>query len=422
MKYPSLSSGLVTLLLAQLFSTAVQGGDWPQFHGPQRDAISTETGLLTEWPTDGPPLVWKAQELGGGYSTPSIAAGRIFGMSYKGDEEVVWALDAKTGKLLWSFTVGVADRNIGSPGQGPEGSRSTPTVDGELLYTIGAGGTLVCLETATGKERWKKNFRQDFGGAKPNWGFAESPLVDGNNLICTPGGSEGTILALNKLTGATVWRSKDFKDSAAYSSIIAAKIDGVRQYIQYTDKTVVGVAPEDGRVLWRAARNARITIPSPIYYSNHVYIASGYGVGCHLFKITSEEGKFKAEQVYANNDMVNHHGGVIRIGEHLFGFSDRGGWTCQEFMTGKVVWKDPGVGKGSITFADGHFYLRSEGRKGTLALIEATPAGYKEKGRFDQPNRASQQSWAHPVISNGKLYIRDQDVLLCYDVTKKKDI
>ena len=394
------------------------GGDWPQWQGPNRDAVSAETGLLAEWPSGGPPLVWKVNGLGGGYSTPSIAGGRIFGMGYIGEEEVVWALDAKTGKSLWNVPIGPADRRIGYP----EGSRCTPTVDGELLYALGPGGNFICLETATGKERWRKDFKQDFGGRMMSgWGFSESPLVDGDRVVCTPGSSKGTILALNKKTGAVIWQTKDFTDRSAYSSIIPVEMGGVRQYVQLTDQSVVGVAANDGRLLWRAPRQGRTAvIPTPIFHDNHVYVTSGYNVGCNLFKITATGGEFKAEEVYANNDMVNHHGGVVRVGEYLYGFSDRGGWTCQEFKTGKVVWKNGGVGKGSILCADGHLYLRSEGSKGTLALVAATPDGYKETGRFDQPDRSGKQSWPHPVIANGKLFLRDQDILLCYDVMKKE--
>lgn len=391
------------------------GVDWPQWQGPNRDAISAETGLLAEWPPAGPPLVWKAQGLGGGYSMTAIVAGRIYGMSYRDVDEVVWALDEKDGKEIWTTRIALAKKVDWG-----EGSRATPTVDGDRLYVLGVGGMLACLETATGKVQWQQDLAKDFGGQMPNWGFAESPLVDGDMVVCTPGGSGGTILALNKKTGATVWRTKDLKDTPCYSSIIKITIDGVPQYIQMTDQNVVGVASADGRVLWRAARRGRVAvIPTPIYQANHVYVTSGYGVGCNQFKITSENGNFKAEEVYANRNMVNHHGGVLRIGEYLYGHSDSGGWTCQEFKTGNVAWKNGGVGKGSVTYADGRLYMRSEGSKGTLALVEPTPDGYMEKGRFDQPDRSAKPSWPHPVIANGKLYLRDQGVLLCYDVKKK---
>jgi outer membrane protein assembly factor BamB len=403
------------LLTLNLFNLAI-AGDWPQWRGPNRDAVSTETGLLKEWPAGGPPLVWKAENLGGGFSTPSIAAGRIFGMSYRGEDEVVWALDASSGKEVWNTRI-VTAKSVphGS------GSRATATIDGDLLYVLGVGGVVACLETATGKERWQKNFVDEFGGRMMSgWGYSESPLVDGDKVICTPGGEKGTVVALNKKTGAVLWQTKDLTDRAGYSSVIIAEIAGVRQYIQLTGNSLFGIATENGEILWRADRAGRTAVvPTPIYYDNHVYVTSGYGVGCNLFKITREGGKFKAEEVYANKDMANHHGGVLRIGDHIYGHSDSQGWTCQEFKTGKTVWKNRGVGKGSIVYADGHLYLRSEGGSGPIALVEATPDGYKEKSRFDQPDRNRLNSWPHPVIANGKLYIRDQGVLLCYDVKQK---
>jgi outer membrane protein assembly factor BamB len=406
---------LATILLSNVFPAA--SADWPQWRGPQRDGISPETGLLKEWPTNGPPLVWKSTGLGGGYTTPAVAGGHIYGAGYRGEDEAVWCLDAKDGKELWSVTTGPAARNIGYP----DGPRATPTVDGELLYTLGAAGNLVCLETATGRERWRKEYKQDFGGRMMSgWGFSESPLVDGDKLLCTPGSTKGTIVALQKKSGELLWQTKDWTDRSAYASIIQAEIDGTKQYIQITDVSVAGIGADDGHLLWRASRQgSTAVIPTPIYYDHHVFVTSGYRIGCNLFKITSEGSGFKAEQVYANHDMENHHGGVVRIGEYLYGHSDSKGWVCMEFKTGNVVWAKGGVGKGSVSYADSHLYMRSEGGKGNVALVEATPESYKEKGRFAQPNRSGKNSWPHPVIAGGKLYLRDQDVLLCYDVKQK---
>jgi len=244
--------------------------------------------------------------------------------------------------------------------------------------------------------------------------------VDGDKVLCTPGGSQGAIVALNKKTGETVWQSKDFTDSAAYSSIISAEIGGVKQYIQLTGASVAGVAVEDGRLLWRVPRPGRTAVvPTPIVHDNYVYVTSGYGVGCNLFKVDKSGDQFTAEQVYENKLMMDHHGGVVLVGEHVYGHSDSKGWVCQELKTGNVVWEErQKLGKGSICYADGHLYLRSES-KGTVVLIEATPKAFVEKGRFEQPERSRENSWAHPVVIGGKLYLRDQDVLLCYDVKKK---
>ena len=251
------------------------------------------------------------------------------------------------------------------------------------------------------------------------WGNSESPLVDGDKVLCTPGGSKGTILALNKKTGVVIWQSKQFKDSAAYSSIIKAEIAGVKQYLQLTGGSVAGVAVEDGRLLWRAPRRgSTAVIPTPIFHDDSVYVTSGYGAGCNLFKISKTGEQFNAEQVYENKVMVNHHGGVVLVGDHLYGYSDGKGWVCQEFKTGNLVWEEKSkLEKGSIAYADGHLYLRGQ-HKGTVVLIDADPVGFKERGRFEQPERSRDNSWPHPVVLNGRLYLRDQDLLLCYDVKK----
>ena len=405
---------LIAAFTVAAIAASASADDWPQWRGPERTGKSKETGLLKSWPTGGPKQVWKTTGLGGGYVTPSVARGRIFGSGYRGSDEFVWALGETDGKEIWSVKTSGAERNIGYP----EGPRSTPTIDGDSLYTLSAGGVFTCLSTADGKQRWRKDFKNDFGGRMMSgWGFSESPLVDGDKVICTPGGTKGTIVALNKNTGAVLWQTSDFTDRAAYASIIAAEIGGIRQYVQLTDRNVIGVSANDGRVAWRTPRSGQTAvIPTPIYHDNHVFVTSGYGAGCNLFQITSDSGAFKATQVYANKDMVNHHGGVVLVGDHLYGHSDSRGWVCMEFKTGKVVWTSRGVGKGAVSFADGMLYTRSEGRAGTVALVEATPTGYKEHGRFDQSDRSNKNSWPHPVIANGKLYLRDQDVLLCYDI------
>lgn len=405
---------IVTGMLSLALISSLQAGDWPQWRGPNRDGKSTDTGLLKEWPEGGPKQAWKATGLGGGYSTPSVSNGRIFGSGYRGNDEYVWALDAGTGKEIWSTKTGPAEKNVGYP----EGPRSTPTIDGNSLYTLSAGGQLVCLDASNGKEQWHKDLKKDFGGRMMSgWGFSESPLVDGDKVVCTPGSLKGTVLALNKKTGETIWQSQDFTDKSAYSSLMIANFGGVRQYVQITDAHVVGISAEDGKLLWQADRRGRTAvIPTPIVTEDHVYVTSGYNVGCNLFKISKDGSAFKAEEVYANQNMVNHHGGVILVGNHVYGHSDKGGWTCQDLKSGDVEWTNTGVGKGSISFADGFFYIRSEGSKGTVALIEASPKGYKEHGRFDQPDRTKKQSWPHPVIANGKLYLRDQDNLFCYDL------
>jgi hypothetical protein len=281
---------------------------------------------------------------------------------------------------------------------------------------IGQYGELVCLKTADGSEVWRKHLEDDFGGKRPSWGFSESVLIDGDQLVCTPGGDQGAILALDKRTGAKLWQTKDFKDHAHYASLVIAQIAGVKQYVQLTADHVVGVST-DGKVLWRAARKGKTAvIPTPVVTGNKVYVCSGYGVGSNMFEISADEGKFQARQVYADRTIANHHGGALRVGDYVYGYCDRKGWVCQELATGEIKWAEKGeIGKGSLTYADGRLYLRAES-KGQVGLIEATPSGYKEVGRFVQPDFGKPKTWPHPVVSGKKLYLRDQDNLFCYDV------
>jgi outer membrane protein assembly factor BamB len=404
----TLLAGLL-LLSASLACPAAEG-EWPQWRGPHRNGLSVETGLCKQWPAGGPKLAWKATGLGAGFSSVAAAGNRLFTAGDLGEAAYLLALDQANGKPLWKAKLGKA-------GGGPAGPRSTPTVAGDWVYELGQHGELVCVEMATGTEVWRKDLKKDFRGQCGGWLYAESVLVDGDRLICTPGGPQGALLALHKKTGAVLWRTQDWSDSAEYSSPIVETVDGVRQYIQFTGQSVAGVAAETGQLLWRAERPGRTaTIPTPIYRDHQVYVSSGYGVGCNLFKLGLAGSAFSAQQSYANKNMVNHHGGVILVGDYLYGFSDGKGWICQDFKTGAIVWRNNGVGKGALTYADGHLYCRSEGPKGTVALVEATPAGYRETGRFEQPQRSKSESWAHPVIAGGKLYLRDQDLLLCYDV------
>jgi len=407
---------LAFLLFTSAASLDTRASDWPQWRGPNRDGISTDTGLLKAWPTGGPPLAWKTTGLGSGYSGMAVVGDRIFTIGDRPDASFVNVLKVADGKQVWSAKLGKA----GAPG-GFEGPRSTPTVDGELVFAIGQFGDIAAFEASNGKERWHKELVKDFGGTRAEWGYTESPLVDGEQVVFTPGGSKGAVAAVNKQTGETIWQSKEFTDLAHYSSLITAEIGGVRQYIQLTAASVAGVAAKDGKLLWRAPRRgATAVIPTPIYSEGFVYVTSGYGVGCNLFKVDASHGNFSASQVYANKVMVNHHGGVVKIGEYVYGYSDGKGWTCQNFKTGQAVWQDKEhLDKGSLTCADGRLYLRQENGPGTVALIEPTPTGYKEHGRFNQPDRTDKNSWTHPVIANGKLYIRDQDLLLCYDIKAK---
>lgn len=410
------SKQLIPLLGFCAFGFApLHAADWPQFRGPARDDISTETGLLKTWPEGGPALAWKAT-LGTGLSGVSVSAGRVFTLGEDQTTSYIYALEEATGKQLWTAKLGAIGGGSGFPGP-----RCTPTVDGDLVFAFGQFGDLIAVEAATGKEIWRKSLERDFPGSPvPKFGYSESPLVDGDKLVFTPGGAAGCIAALNKKTGEVLWRSTDLHDNAAYSSLVVATIGGVRQYVQFTESSVAGVNPADGKLLWRAERKGGLPISVPIVDGNLVYVAMAYGVGCLEFRVDVADGKFTATQVYANKEMVNHHGGVIKIGDNLFGYSDGKGWVCQDFKTGQTVWAEKAkLGKGSLTCADGLLYLRQEDKNGTLVLIEPSATGWVERGRFDQPERSDKKSWPHPVVSNGKLYVRDQGVLFAYDVKAK---
>jgi outer membrane protein assembly factor BamB len=405
------------LCLISTFSAAPdpreQNFDWPQWQGQDRTAVSRETGLLQDWPKDGPPLLWKVDNLGGGYSTPSVAAGRVFGMGFRDNDEVVWALDEKTGREIWSVKIADANRK---PGYG-DGPRCTPTVDGDCLYVLGLAADLVCLKTADGAEVWRKNLRKDFNGNVGPWGYSESPLIDGDKVLCTPGGKKTTLVALNKKTGDLIWPGVVPQgDRADYSSIIATDVDGKRQYIQFLGGGVVGLSG-DGKFLWRYdhPHNGTANCSTPLYRDGHVFAASSYGTGGGLAKLTRDGDDVKAEEVYFTKDMKNHHGGMVLLGDYLYG-ENGSRLTCLEFMTGKVQWAERKAGKGSIAYADGRLYYRNEG--GPVVLVEANPEEYVEHGRFTPP-RTGKPAWPHPIIANGKLLIRDQQYLYCYDVKQK---
>jgi outer membrane protein assembly factor BamB len=417
------ASGL-TIFVSTCFlltcACSVLADDWPQWNGIHRDGKSAETGLLAEWPANGPKLAWKATGFGNGYSEFSVVGDRLYTLGDKANSGWLIAASTDGGKILWSAKVG-ATGSPEVPGYTFPGPRSTPTVDGDLIFAMNAWGELVCVNTSDGKEQWRKYLQKDFAGALPTWGYAESPLVDGDQVVVTPGGPKGAIVALNKKTGETIWQSKDFTDPPCYSSIIPADIGGTHQYVQLTAENVVGISAKDGSVLWKAPRKGNVAVvPTPLVMGNEVYVTSGYGAGCNLFKITGTDGKFSANQVYANHVMVNHHGGVVRVGDYIFGYSDSKGLTCQNAETGASIWAEKSaIKKGSVTYADGKLYFREEDT-GDVVLVNAVPGGYEEKGRLKQPDRTSEKAWSHPVIANGKLYIRDQDLALCYDIRAAK--
>jgi outer membrane protein assembly factor BamB len=396
-----------------------RGDDWPQWRGSTRDGISKETGLLKEWPANGPRMIWQAKDLGRGYSTPAVVGERIYLISNKGlDEEFVEARNAADGKPVWSQRIG----KVGNPDQGPSypAARSTPTVDGEWLYALGSDGDLVCLAAASGKPRWQKNVRQAFGGKPGEWAYAESPLIDGDVLVCTPGGADATIVALNKQNGEVIWKSAvPGGDAAGYASAIVVDAAGVKQYVQFLGKGLVGVDAKTGAFLWRYDRTAKgspANIPTPVARDGQVYSAANRSGGALVKLVAAADGKVTAQEVYFDNKLPTAIGGSVLVGDHLYGTSGQV-LVCADFGTGKIKWTDRSIGTGSVCFADGRLYLHGE--NGDVALVDASPDGYRERGRFtppDQPDRGRSKAWTYPVVSNGRLYIRDMNSLWCYDI------
>lgn len=402
-------SAVLMLVCASVGAMAQQaGGEWPQWRGAKRDGISTETGLLKQWPAEGPPLAWKATGAGRGYSSVSISKGRIYTLGLRGDKEYVIAFDAATGKEAWATAHGSAFRN--DRGDGPRG---TPTVDGDRVYSLGGGGDLSAVDAKTGKIIWQMNVLQKFGGSNITWGISESPLVVGEKLIVNAGGKDASIVALNKADGSLIWKSQS--DRSGYSSGMPVEVGGKTQVVFFTHTRVVGLDAKDGKLLWEypKAANDVANAATPVVRGNRVWVSSDYGNGGGLVEIKADG---KAQEVYFTKEMRNHHSSSILIGDHLYGFSG-GILTAMKFDTGEVAWKDRSVGKGSLVYADGMLYALSE--NGVVGLIEVNPTGYTEKGRFRIP-QDSLPTWAHPVVAGGRLYLRDQDTLYAYDVRQKK--
>jgi outer membrane protein assembly factor BamB len=393
-------------------SAPAVAGDWPCWRGTDRTGISTEHGLLKSWPSEGPRLLWKTTGLGEGFSTPSVAGNLIFVMGNREGQEFVMALDrSKEGKEVWATSLGQARHG----GGGYPGPRCTPTVDGNRVYALGLSGDLVCLDVKNGRVVWHKNLVADFGGSIPNWGYAESPLIDGLWVLCTPGGQQATMVAMLKTTGKPVWQAA-IGDQAGYASIIPAEIGGIKQFVQFTAKGVIGVNAKSGDFLWRydAPANGTANIPTPVAIGDSVFAASGYGTGGGLVEVHRGGARFDTVEKFFSKEMKNHHGGLIVLDGYLYGSDDPGILTCIDLKTGQTKWKNRGPGKCALVYADGMLYCRSE--RGPVTLVKATPEAYEELGRFDQPDRSSAQAWPHPVIADGRLYLRDQDVLLCYEI------
>jgi outer membrane protein assembly factor BamB len=384
--------------------------DWPQWRGPERNGISKDTGLLKQWPSSGPQKSWSISNLGEGYGSIAIKGDRVFVQGTRGEASVVFCLNRADGKAVWSAALGAKVKQ--SEGNGP---RSTPTVDDNRVYILTENGDLACLNTRDGSPVWRKNILREFGGSNPRWLISESPLVDGDRLIVTPGGRGAGMVALEKMTGKEIWRAKDLSDSAGYGSCIAADVGGVRTIMNFTSRAAVGVRASDGKLMWRhsSPSNVYANITTPVFHDNKVFFTSAYDTGGALLGLSAQNGEVKAQELYFTRDMKNHHGGVVLVNGYLYGFNGDIVLTCIEFATGKKMWMNRSVGKGSLAYADGMLYLLSE--KNAVGLAEANPNAYVEKGRFTIPDQG-RESWAHPVVIGGKLYIRNQSTLTSYDV------
>jgi outer membrane protein assembly factor BamB len=407
------SSIFLAVLAATLAVAGVGHGlllaDWPQWRGPERTAVSAESGLLQQWPAGGPPREWRIETLGAGYGSVAVHQDRIYVQSLLGGQSTVASLSRANGKLVWSRALGPGQDNDRGPGP-----RGTPTVDGERLYVLTENGDLAALQAEDGSVLWQRNILRDFGGYNIPWLISESPLVDGEKVIVTPGGPGAGMVALDKMNGKTMWTSKELNDEAGYASVIAADIGAVRTYMTLTARAGVGVRASDGKLMWSypQAANRTANITTPVFHDNKVFYTSDYGTGGGLLQLSAQNGEVKAQEIYFTRSMQNHHGGVVLVDGYLYGFNNSI-LTCLEFSTGKMMWRDRSVGKGSLSYADGHLYLLSEDN--VVGLAAATPAGYQERGRFEIPDEGL-PSWAHPVISGGRLYIRNQRSLVSYDI------
>lgn len=426
MRRRGLSFGLAIGVAASLWNPAFAASpahDWPTFRGADRTAVAPDTGLLAEWPEGGPPLVWESAGAGRGYASLAIAGGRIYTMgdgpsTAEDKDEYLLCFDQATGEQLWKLKTGEA-WNEGDPSW--QGSRSTPTVDGDRIYVLTAHGELIVVDT-TGKELWRKNVKDEFGGDKADgWGYSESVLIDGDKLVLTPGQEKNTMVALDKNTGDLIWSSSRPGDrGAGHASIVISEIGGTKVYVQTTGSGAMGVRAEDGKLLWTYdIDQTTAVIPTPIVRDDLVFFTAGYGRGGALLRqVPGENGEVTVEEIYGlTKDVENKHGGVVLVGDYLYGDSgDRGNPFCAELMTGAIVKRLRGSGQQSacVAAADGHLYFRYA--DGTMTLVDASPEHFEEVGTFKIPGGGQRPSWSHPVILDGKLYLREDDKLMCFDL------
>jgi len=411
-----MNTGRCAVVLGVVLMLSVRGADWSQWRGEGRKDHSPDKGLPNQWPGGGPRAAWVYENAGLGYAGYSIAKGRLFTMGLREGQEFLIAVDTANGKEAWNTPAGPKYPN----GWG-DGPRMTPTVDGDRVFAIGGQGLMVCVNAKDGRQMWSKHLVDDLGGKLQDWGYTEAPLVAGDLVICTPGGPKGTVAALDKATGEVRWRTTDLTDKAQYASPILIHHAGQDQVVQLVMNRFFGVSPKDGKVLWKKDFPGRVAvIPTPIFEDGIVYVTAGYGVGCEAIRLGAGN---SVEPLYSNKVMKNHHGGVICVDGYLYGHSDGAGWVCQDLKTGKEIWAHKGFGKGAVTYADGKLICLDE-RSGDVAMVEASTQGWKELSRFKLTPLSSRRSsqggiWPHPVVVGGRLYLRDQEYLHCFDLRAK---
>jgi outer membrane protein assembly factor BamB len=391
---------------------AAEPPSWPRFHGPQGDNISPDTGLLKQWPKEGPKLLWTARDIGEGFSSVALAGGRIYTNGNKDDKTIVTALDLD-GKILWQRPNGEAWTG------GHPGARSTPTIEEDRLYDESPLGDVACLAAKDGKPVWHVNILEKFAAENIKWALAESLWIDGQHVICCPGGPQTAVVALDKNSGAVAWKSPSAGDAAAYASPVVIEHGGLRIVLTMTAKALIGVDADSGALLFRHPHETAYDVNAlmPIFHAGCIFISSGYGAGSELLKLKVEGKKAAVERVWQNKDLDNHHGGVVLLDDYLYGSAFKGGdhaWVCLDWKDGKTMYRAAGVGKGSLTCAEGMLYTYSE--NGKVGLVRATPAGHEVISQFYLPKGGEGPCWAHPVVCGGRLYLRHGNFLYAYDV------
>lgn len=409
-----------TFLFSTACGTTAQEPDdcnWPSFHGPQRTNKSEETGLLEAWPDGGPPLLWETSGLGEGYSSVSFARGYLYTAGMVEKQTHVFAFDMN-GQLVWKKPNGASWETQMSHARAYTGSRSTPTCDRDRVYHLSELGRLAAFEYHTGSEIWSMELRERFDAGIPEYGYSESVLIEGDRLYCCPAGEKAYIICLDKHTGNVIWSNNEIPGNVGFNSLVTFDHGGYHQIAGLSSNCIYGVDAETGQLLWKVDyRNSRDNnVTDPIYHDGHLFASSGYGRGSILLKLNVDGKTIIPETLWHTELMDNHHGGVVLHEGYFYGAGHNNrGWFCLDFHTGEQLWKVQG--KGSLTFAEDRLYCLEE--RGIMTLVKATPEGYETSGTFEVPGGGKGMYWAHPVVCDGKLFIRHTDKLFAYDISAR---